>query len=84
MSFKRSKWKGVLLKNNFYKKIKKKSKSSIKIFNRNCIITPICLGNTFEIHNGKTFIKLVITEDMIGYKFGEFSITRKRNLFNKK
>lgn len=84
MSFKRSKWKGILLKNNFYKKIQKKSKSSIKIFNRNCIITPLCLGHTFEIHNGKTFIKLVITEDMIGYKFGEFSTTRKKNLFHKK
>ena len=76
MSFKRSKWKGVLLKNNFYKKIQEKSKSSIRIFNRNCIVTPICLGHTFEIHNGKTFIPVYITENMVGHKLGEFSPTR--------
>nr|QYC61962.1 ribosomal protein S19 [Guinardia striata] len=83
MSFKRSKWKGVLLKNYLYKKIKKNSNSSIKIFNRNCIITPICIGNTFEIYSGKNFTKLIITEEMLGHKFGEFSITRKKNLFKK-
>jgi len=35
------------------------------------------VNSNFQIHNGKTFIKVLVTQDMVGHKFGEFSMTRK-------
>ena len=83
MSFKRSKWKGILLKSNYHDKIKNNTKLPIRIYNRNCIVTPNCLGHKFEIHNGIKFIKLIVVDRMVGHKFGEFSSTRKKNIFKK-
>lgn len=52
------------------------SREPIKTWARDCTIVPDFIGFTFLIHNGKTFTKLFVTEDMIGHKLGEFSPTR--------
>ncbi|AUG33860.1 30S ribosomal protein S19 [Candidatus Hodgkinia cicadicola] len=44
---------------------------------RKTYIVPELIGKTLEIHNGKQFVRLRITEDMVGHKLGEFSPTRK-------
>lgn len=48
----------------------------IKTWARACTIIPDFVGHTFMIHNGKIFIKLFVTEDMVGHKLGEFAPTR--------
>lgn len=62
----------------------KKKKNFINIFYRNAFIIPQFVGLTFNIHNGKIFTKLFITEKMIGHRFGEFSPTRKKFSYKKK
>ena len=52
------------------------SKNPIRTWSRKALIMPEFVGYTFEIHNGKIFIKVFITENMVGHKLGEFSITR--------
>lgn len=49
----------------------------IKIWSRSSVIFPEYIGYTFEIHNGKTFIKLTVSENHVFHRFGEFSPTRK-------
>lgn len=51
-------------------------KQAIKTWARNCTIVPEFVGHTFQVHNGKTFHNVFITEDMVGHKLGEFSPTR--------
>ena len=51
-------------------------KSVIKTWSRASLITPDFVGQTIGVHNGKTFIPVYITENMVGHKLGEFSITR--------
>ncbi len=48
----------------------------IKTWARRCTIPPEFVGQTFEVHNGKVFTKVLVTEDMVGHKLGEFSPTR--------
>ncbi len=48
----------------------------IKTWARRCTIVPEFVGQTFEVHNGRTFIKVYVTEEMVGHKLGEFSPTR--------
>jgi len=55
----------------------------IKTFSRNSLIIPKFIGLSFKIHNGKKFIKVKITENMIGHKLGEFSSTRVKNIYKK-
>lgn len=52
------------------------SKEAIKTWSRDCTIVPEFVGATFLVHNGKTFVKVYVTEDMVGHKLGEFSPTR--------
>lgn len=52
------------------------SREPIKTWSRDCTIIPDFVGTTFLVHNGKTFMKVYITEDMVGHKLGEFSPTR--------
>jgi small subunit ribosomal protein S19 len=49
----------------------------IKTWSRRSTITPEMIGFTFEVHNGKLFIPVFVTESMVGHKLGEFSHTRK-------
>jgi len=48
----------------------------IKTWARDCTVVPDFIGHTFMVHNGRQFIKLFVTEDMIGHKLGEFAPTR--------
>ncbi len=48
----------------------------IRTWSRRCTIPPEFVGRTFEVHNGKVFTKVFVTEDMVGHKLGEFSLTR--------
>ncbi|MDR1290169.1 MAG: 30S ribosomal protein S19 [Planctomycetaceae bacterium] len=51
-------------------------KEPIKTWARACTIVPEFVGHTFLVHNGKAFIKVFVTEEMVGHKLGEFSMTR--------
>lgn len=48
----------------------------IRTWARRCTIVPDFVGFTFEVHNGKMFHRVFVTEDMVGHKLGEFSPTR--------
>lgn len=52
------------------------SKNVIKTWSRRSTITPELIGYTFAVHNGKKFIPVYVTENMVGHKLGEFSPTR--------
>jgi small subunit ribosomal protein S19 len=54
----------------------KRSKSPVKTWSRATTIIPDFVGHTFEVHNGKEFKRVFVTEDMVGHKLGEFSFTR--------
>ena len=51
-------------------------KKPIKTWSRRSTVTPDFVGHTFNVHNGKTFIPVFVTENMVGHKLGEFSPTR--------
>ena len=53
------------------------SKSVIKTWKRACTIVPEFIGFTFGVHNGRIHIPVLVTEDMVGHKLGEFSQTKK-------
>ncbi len=55
----------------------KGAKTVIKTWSRDSEISPEMIGYTFGVHNGKDFIEVFVTEEMIGHKLGEFSLTRK-------
>ncbi len=52
-------------------------KEVIKTWSRRSTIYPDFIGHTFAVHNGKEFIPVYVTEDMVGHKLGEFALTRK-------
>jgi small subunit ribosomal protein S19 len=52
------------------------NKGVIKTWSRRSTITPDLIGNTFAVHNGKKFIPVFVTENMVGHKLGEFAPTR--------
>jgi len=51
-------------------------KSVIKTWSRASMITPDFVGQTIAVHNGRQFIPVFVTENMVGHKLGEFSLTR--------
>ncbi len=53
-----------------------KRKQVIKTWSRSSMIVPIMVGETIAVHNGKTFVPVFVTENMVGHKLGEFSPTR--------
>ena len=57
--------------------IRKDEKKIIKTWARHSTISPEMVGHTFGVHNGKEFIAVYATEDMVGHKLGEFSPTTK-------
>lgn len=76
----RSLKKGPYIDDRLLKKISgKKSgdKTVIKTWSRACTINPEMIGFTFGVHNGREFVSVYVTEDMVGHKLGEFSLTRK-------
>ncbi len=48
----------------------------VKTWSRSCTIIPEFVNHTFMVHNGKEFKKVFVTENMVGHKLGEFSLTR--------
>ncbi len=76
----RSLKKGPYVDERLLKKIanlKAGDKTIIKTWARACTIVPEMIGYTFGVHNGRVHIPVFITEDMVGHKLGEFSLTRK-------
>lgn len=55
---------------------KNKSKKVIKTWSRRSTVIPEAVGLTFAVHNGKKFIAVYVSENMVGHKFGEFAPTR--------
>ncbi|MGQ0612987.1 MAG: 30S ribosomal protein S19 [Planctomycetaceae bacterium] len=51
-------------------------KEPLKTWARPCTIIPAFVGHTFLVHNGNKFLKVFVTEDMVGHKLGEFAPTR--------
>ena len=76
----RSVWKGPFVDLNLIKKAEKVSDSGrkevIKTWSRASLITPDFVGQTIGVHNGRQFIPVYITDNMVGHKLGEFSPTR--------
>ena len=76
----RSLKKGPFVDPSLLKKIQKAketgSRAPIKTWSRRSTITPDFVGLTFHVHNGKTFIPVFVTENMVGHKLGEFAPTR--------
>ena len=76
----RSVWKGPFVDGYLLKKVEKVKQSTrneiIKTWSRRSTILPDWLGVTFGVHNGKNFIPVLVTENMVGHKLGEFSPTR--------
>ena len=76
----RSIWKGPFVHPSLLKKIDKlkdaPNKKPIKTWSRHSTIIPDFVGHSFMIHNGKFFIPITISEEMVGHKLGEFAPTR--------
>jgi small subunit ribosomal protein S19 len=76
----RSQKKGPYVDQKLFLKVQRQiqtgRKEPIKTWARACTIIPEFVGYTFMVHNGKMFHKVFVTEDMVGHKLGEFSITR--------
>ena len=76
----RSLKKGPYVDERVLKKIrnlKAGDRSVIKTWSRACTIAPEMIGFTFGVHNGRDFINVYVTEEMVGHRLGEFSPTRK-------
>jgi len=76
----RSLKKGPYIEYSLLKKVKaakeSKKKKVIKTWSRSSMVIPQMVGETIAVHNGKTFVPVFITENMVGHKLGEFSPTR--------
>jgi small subunit ribosomal protein S19 len=76
----RSVWKGPFVDGYLLKKAERArgsgSNAVIKIWSRRSTVLPQFVGLTFGVHNGQKHIPVLVTEDMIGHKFGEFAPTR--------
>lgn len=76
----RSLKKGPNVDPKLLKKIEKQKSEGknepIQTWRRSSMIPPEFVGHTFMVHNGKKFIKVFVTEEMVGHKLGEFALTR--------
>ncbi len=73
--------KGFFVDYHLLEKIQKATKTSgsrkpIQTWSRRSMITPDFVGTTFSVHNGKVFVPVYVTENMVGHKLGEFAPTR--------
>jgi small subunit ribosomal protein S19 len=72
--------KGPFVDGHVMKKVEKMNKEGIKrpikTWSRRSMILPDFVGHTFNVHNGKIFIPVFVSENMVGHKLGEFAITR--------
>lgn len=76
----RSLYKGPFVDDHLMKKVEamnvKNEKKVVRTWSRRSTITPDFIGHTLGVHNGKKFIPVYVTENMVGHKLGEFSPTR--------
>lgn len=76
----RSLKKGFYVHEKLLKKVKKaqetKDNKPIKTWARASMVIPDMIGLTFQVHNGKKFVSVFVTENMIGHRLGEFAMTR--------
>ena len=76
----RSHKKGPYVNEKLFKKVMALKASGattpIRTWSRRCMIVPEFVGHRFEVHNGKSFLAVYVTDDMVGHKLGEFSPTR--------
>ncbi len=76
----RSLKKGPFVDEKLYRKVERQSenkrKTPIKTWARRSTIVPEFVGYTFQVHNGRAFLDVFVTEDMVGHKLGEFSNSR--------
>ncbi len=76
----RSAKKGPYVDEKLFRKVEKleaqNRREPIRTWARACTIVPEFIGHTFLVHNGKVFNKVLVTEEMVGHKLGEFSPTR--------
>ena len=72
----RSSKKGPYVDVRLLEKISKSNGQPVKTYARHSQIPPEFVGKNFEVHNGKKFINVYVTEDMVGHRLGEFSPTR--------
>jgi small subunit ribosomal protein S19 len=76
----RSLKKGAFIDSHLMKKVKEgganSKKTAIKTWSRRSTISPDFVGVTIAVHNGKTFVPVFISENMVGHKLGEFALTR--------
>jgi small subunit ribosomal protein S19 len=76
----RSLKKGPFVEDSLLKKVnvqnEKGDKKTIKTWSRRSMIIPDMIGHTFDVHNGKKFISVFVTDNMVGHRLGEFSPTR--------
>jgi len=76
----RSLKKGPYVDEKLYRKVERLEqqgeRTPIKTWARACTIVPEFIGHTFQVHNGRVFVDVFVTEDMVGHKLGEFSNTR--------
>lgn len=75
-SIKKGPFIAVCLLKKVRKAVQESSKKPIKTYSRASMITPEMINLTIAIHNGRDFVPIFITEDMVGYKLGEFAPTR--------
>jgi small subunit ribosomal protein S19 len=79
-SMSRSEKKGPFVSEPLFRKVMNAKSSgasmAIRTWARSCTIVPEFIGHRFEVHNGKVFHPVYVTEDMVGHKLGEFSGTR--------
>ncbi len=72
--------KGVFVDEHLLKKIellnRRNEKKVVRTWSRRSTVTPEMVGHTVAVHNGRKFIPVYVTENMVGHKFGEFSPTR--------
>ncbi len=76
----RSLKKGPFVEEHLYRKVQAMEEGGrrqpIKTWARRCTIVPEFVGHTFKVHNGRAFLDVFVTEDMVGHKLGEFALTR--------
>ena len=75
----RSLYKGPYVNEKILKKVvgkKPNDTALIKVWDRACVISPEMVGFTFGVYNGQKHIPVMVTEEMVGHKFGEFAPTR--------
>jgi small subunit ribosomal protein S19 len=72
--------KGPNVDEKLYRKVERQNndgeRSAIKTWARACTIVPEFVGHTFKVHNGRVFMDVFVTEDMVGHKLGEFANSR--------